>query len=83
MFPSLPLAVKTKTVWIMKFQVALAIEICLTYFQMNVMILQFTLRYQRCFHRTKLCAFWDASLGEHPTQEAIDVEYQRQTGPGL
>lgn len=50
---------------------------------MNVVFLQFTLGNQGSFHRTKLCALWDASLGEHPTQEAIDVEDQRQTGPGF
>lgn len=50
---------------------------------MNVVFLQFTLGYQGCLHRTKLCALWDASLGEHPAQEAIDVEDQGQTGTGL
>lgn len=50
---------------------------------MNVVFLQFTLRYQGSLHRTKLCALWDASLGKHTTQEAIDVEDQRQTGTGL
>lgn len=34
----------------------------LTYFQVNVAVLQFTLRNQRCLHRTKLCALWDSSL---------------------
>lgn len=53
------------------------------YFKTNVVILQFTLRNQGSLHRTKLCALWDASLGEHPAQEAVDVEDQRQTGPGL
>lgn len=50
---------------------------------MNVVFLQFILRNQGTLHRTKLCALWDASLGEHPAQEAIYVEDQRQTGPGL
>lgn len=53
------------------------------YFKMNVVVLQFTLRNQGSLHRSKLSALWDASLGEHPTQEAIDVQNQRQTGPGL
>lgn len=53
------------------------------YFQMNVVVLQFTLRNQRSLHRTKLCALWDASLGEHAAQEAVDVEGQRQAGPRL
>lgn len=47
------------------------------------MILQFTLRNQRPLDRTELCAFWDAPLGEHAAQEAIDVEHQGQTGPSL
>lgn len=50
---------------------------------MNVVILQFARRNQGSLYRTKLCALWDASLGEHPAQEAIDVEDQRQTGPGF
>ncbi len=50
---------------------------------MNVVILQFTLRNQRSLHRTKLCALWNASLGENAAQEAIDVKDQRQTGPSL
>lgn len=50
---------------------------------MNVVFLQFALRNQGSLHRTELCALWDASLGEHPAQEAIDVEDQRQTGPSL
>lgn len=55
----------------------------LFYFQMNVVVLQFSLRQQGSLHRTKLRALWDASLGEDTTQEAVDVEDQRQTGPGL
>lgn len=55
----------------------------MTYFEMNVVFLQFTLRNQGSLHRTKLGALRDASLGEHPAQEAIDVEDQRQAGPGL
>lgn len=50
---------------------------------MNEVVLQFTLRSQGSLHRTKLCALRDAPLGEHSAQEAIDVEDQRQTGPGL
>lgn len=50
---------------------------------MNVVFLQFTLRDQGRLHRAKLCALWDASLGEHPAQEAINIEDQRQTGTRL
>lgn len=50
---------------------------------MNVVFLQFALRNQGSLHRTKLRALWDASLGEHPAQETINVEDQRQAGPGF
>lgn len=50
---------------------------------MNVVFVKFTLRNQGSLHWSKLRALWDASLGEHPAQEAIDVKDQRQTGPGL
>lgn len=47
---------------------------------MNIVFLQFTLRDQGPLHRTKLGTLWNASLGEHSTQETIDVEDERQTG---
>ena len=50
---------------------------------MDVVVLQFALRNQGSLRRAELCAFWDVSLGEHPPQEAIHVEDQRQTGTGL
>lgn len=50
---------------------------------MDVVILQLVLGNQRSLHRAKLCALWDPSLREDSTQEAVDVEDQRQTGPGL
>lgn len=50
---------------------------------MNVVLLQVGLTNHGSLHGSKLSAFWDASLGEHPSQEAIGVEDQRQTGPGL
>lgn len=50
---------------------------------MNVVFLQFTLRDQGPLHRTELRALWNASLGEHSTQETINVEDERQTGTGL
>lgn len=50
---------------------------------MNVVLLQFTLRNQRRLHGTKLCALRDTSFGEYPTQEAVDVEDQRQACTGL
>ena len=55
----------------------------LTYFQMKIVVLQLALRKQGRLHRAKLGALWDASLGEHATQEAVDVKDQRQAGPGL
>lgn len=50
---------------------------------MNVVFLQFALRDQGPLHRAELRALWDASLGEHPTQETVNVEDERQTGAGL
>lgn len=49
---------------------------------MNVVVLQVALTDQRSFYGSKLSALWDASLGEHTSQEAVDVEDQWQTGPG-
>lgn len=50
---------------------------------MNVVFLQFTLRDQGPLYRTKLSTLWNASLGEHPPKETINVEDQRETGSGL
>lgn len=53
-----------------------------SYLQVDVVVLQFTLRTQRRLDRAELRALRDAPFGEDSTQEAIDVKDQRQTGPG-
>lgn len=60
-----------------------SLQVYFIYFEMNVVLLQLTLRNQRRLHRTELRALWDASLGEDSTQEAVDEEDQRQTGAGF
>lgn len=52
----------------------------ITYFQVNVVVLQLALWNQWPLHRTKLCALWDASLRKHSAQEAVNVQDQRKTG---
>lgn len=52
----------------------------ITYFQVNVVVLQLALWNQWPLHRTKLCALWDASLRKHSAQETVNVQDQRKTG---
>lgn len=57
-----------------------SLQVHFIYFEMNVVILKLALRNKGRLHRTKLCAFWDASLCKNSTQEAVHVEDQRQAG---
>lgn len=45
----------------------------LSYFKMDVVALQLALGNKGSLQRSKLCTLWDASLGEHPTKESVNV----------
>ncbi len=55
----------------------------MSYFQVDVRVLQFALSHQRPLYRTELCAFGDPSLGKDSAQEAVDIQDERKTGPSL
>lgn len=55
----------------------------MSYFQVDVSVLQFALSHQRPLYRTKLCAFGDTPLGKDSAQEAVDIQDERKAGPSL